>query len=199
MDPRAVAGAKERLDQAREAVTGLHKPTTFSQTRRDWLAFLIAANGVYQKLEKGAKTYHKSREWYRKLKELRKTDELLRYVYRARNAEEHGLDPSVQFNAPKLEIANRNSKVAPENKGKQIVIHTNEDKEKDDPRRPSFRVTLPDKLHLVTVKDDRFGDEFPVPSYHLGKKLESGPIAAVCDMVIEFLDAAIKEASALPK
>jgi hypothetical protein len=56
-----------------------------------WENFLIAANGIYSKLERGAKTNGKSKAWYGRKKHERKNDPLLSYLHHARNAAEHGI------------------------------------------------------------------------------------------------------------
>jgi hypothetical protein len=94
MDSRALAAARTRLARAKNAVAGLDKATTVEEMHSGWWAFLLAADGIYSKLEQGAKGTSKSEPWFGKVKHLRKTDPLLLYIHQARNSDEHGIEDS---------------------------------------------------------------------------------------------------------
>lgn len=200
MDPIAIVIAKERLEKARASLAILHQPTNFKQVKEAWAEFLFAANGVYAKLEKGSKISDASRKWYRKIKQFRRDDELLRYVHRARDAEEHGLHPimTMQQGTPKLEPIKdpAEAKIPPDRRGKEIVIELNQGSSRDPIR---LKMTLqPSRALLIPAKDDRFGGSIcQLPRTHLGQPLLTKKIAEAAGLVVDYLERLIAEASNL--
>jgi hypothetical protein len=91
MDRVALRQAKSRLAKAEAAVTRLNTAKTFDETETSWSDFLTAAATIYTKLEQGSKTDKKSLSWFSRIKGLRRSDPLLRYVHQARNSDEHGI------------------------------------------------------------------------------------------------------------
>jgi hypothetical protein len=91
MDPKALAAAKVRLERAKNAVTALDTAITLADMHSAWSAFLLAAGGIYSKLQRGAKGDSKSVAWFGGITHVRKTDPLLSYIHQARNSEEHSV------------------------------------------------------------------------------------------------------------
>lgn len=188
MNPNAVVQAKQRLARAREAIDALRigkdKP-------RAWADFLSATNSIYSKLEQGAKTNGKSSAWFGRVKRIRKSDQLLCYLHHARNAEEHGLIGSLGLGRPKLEKIALDAEVA---KGEAKIIV------RDRKNRPAAALKASvGKSKLVAVRDDRYGDTFPVPREHLGKRLTSMPITELAALAMVYFEALVSEAETLPE
>ncbi len=96
----ALQQAKIRLSRARKAVTALKlRPISFADAQEAWVDFLLAANSVYFKLQRGVKKKSANKTWLKGVEDLRETDELLRYIHHARNSEEHGIERSGEIPA----------------------------------------------------------------------------------------------------
>lgn len=101
MKEPAIAAACDRLERVQEALRVFEAGVkTISGTRTAWANFLVAANGVYSKLEQGSKGHGPSEAWYARKNQERKTDETLRYIHQARNAEEHSIEGSDSAHGP---------------------------------------------------------------------------------------------------
>jgi hypothetical protein len=212
MKPEAVDQARSRLSRAQTAAeailahkavlpnAGLNKKE-FSEFQSLWTDFILAASAIYSKLEQGAKGNSKSEAWFGRKKHERRKDPLLRYLQQARNADEHGLELSMQQLEPQIQIrtgetgGSAHVQKAKGPKGEPGVQITNLG------TTPITITPLNPFAHLATVKDTRFGDSFDPPSAHLGKPIEnpSTAIAEVVRLGTEYLSALVREASGLSK
>lgn len=59
----AVKQAAERLDRCRDALGRMETASAFSEFEKPWSDFLLAASGIYSKLEQGGKGLPKSQRW----------------------------------------------------------------------------------------------------------------------------------------
>ncbi|MEZ5917733.1 MAG: hypothetical protein R3C40_09265 [Parvularculaceae bacterium] len=62
------------------------------------------AKNVYTQIEKGSKSSAQSRQWFGSKKEFRRNDQLLQYMFQARDDDEHGLDLPVAIRPAQIEI-----------------------------------------------------------------------------------------------
>lgn len=92
MDRKAVEAARIEFDHARQNLDEMKASNTYPEVRRHWAAFLVSTGRVFTKLEQGAKSNSKSIAWFGRIKHRRRTDQLLSYVWHARNADEHGIE-----------------------------------------------------------------------------------------------------------
>lgn len=104
MDPKAIIKAKSRLRVAEKALSELPDCTGYDAFCDTWYTFLVAAKSVYTVLEQGAKISATSRQWFGGVKQFRKDDELLQYLFEARNDDEHGLESSTEHVPGRLGI-----------------------------------------------------------------------------------------------
>lgn len=72
MNPEAIEQAKSRLAKAEKALAELKAASYFDDAESAWSDFLLAASGIYSKLEQGSKGYPKSAPWFGAEKNLRK-------------------------------------------------------------------------------------------------------------------------------
>lgn len=91
MDLSAVEQAGVRLHKAERALERLTKATGFAEAEDAWSDFLLAASGMYSKLQQGAKVSGKSGEWFGRQVKARRDNAVLRYIHHARNSDEHGI------------------------------------------------------------------------------------------------------------
>ena len=191
----AITHAHERLTKAKTAVEAMEDSADFWSFGRAWSDFLIAASGIYSKLEQGAKVNGSSVGWFGRKRHDRKTDELLRYIHHARNADEHGLAPTTRVDPGGFAIGGGGSYrfdgTIGSGGGNLAVIHLGGPP-------PRLEITSP-SIRLVTVLDERHGDQYPPPSRHLGVTLPDNSPLAVAKHGLTYLSNLIAEAGKLPE
>jgi hypothetical protein len=163
---------------------------------------LLAAAGVYSKLEQASKSSGKAAAWFGRVKHERRADPLLSYIHHARNSDEHGIEDITQkmpkgsatftirepYDPKKLD--GKSFTLGTDTKGN--VRFTNYDPD-------IFEIHHFDKptLLLIPVKDDRYGDLFNPPTEHLGRKLEDKTPIGIATRVLPYLERLITEARAM--
>jgi len=197
MDSPALQKCLERFEKAKAALQRLEKSQDLKETASAWSDLLMAAGSLYSKLQQAAKTTV-AKAWYDRVKDERKSDTLLSYIYHARNADEHGLEDITK-------IANRQASVRfhepfdPKKlEGVQVTIGT------DSTGSPHIRVSdgAPISVEhykqptvvLVEIKDKRNKISYPTPSTHLGKQLEDTRPLAVGRLAVAYLASLIDDA-----
>lgn len=166
MNPDAVEQAETRLLKAEKALAELRATEYFDDAENAWSDFLLAASGVYSKLEQGAKGYSKSQPWFGREKNLRKTDPLLRYIHFARNADEHGIERVTEQSVDNIDLKFNERKVIQFRKIDTITNEPISDLQDAILAGPT--------LKLIRVHDRRFGDFADPPETHLGKPTAFG-------------------------
>lgn len=192
MNPAAIEQAKTRLQKAEKALADLNAAEYFDDAESAWSDFLLAASGIYSKLEQGAKGYAKSEPWFGAEKSLRKKDPLLRYIHFARNSDEHGIERVTDRS-----LANMNLKFNERHPMRAQRL----DKETEQPVGDPFDVVVAGPtIKLVRVSDTRFGDFADPPETHLGRVVPFGSSFPhdVGKVALEYLRSMIARAEALP-
>lgn len=187
MHPDAISQASERLHRASQAVEAMKEDNPPATLESLWLDFLIAANGVYLKLEKGAKENSKSRYWFGTMKHERRTDTLLRYLHQARNAGEHGLISPTRRTSSHVSLPPSGEAVFTAVADGQWVAQ-------------AIRGELGfanDVIRLLRVYDDRSGKWFEPPTAHLGQELTDKTPPGVAAVALAYLGRMIEVARAL--
>lgn len=184
MDKHAVAQARDRLNKATAYSAALGGTNDVSTVLALWGDFLIAAGGVYSKLEQGAKGYSKSTPWFAAKKAQRTRDPLLSYLQQARNAEEHGITPPHRWKASSITIPPG---------GHAWLRGDGKNWHVEDPT-PGVAPNNPEAV-LEAVKNR--GVEFQPPSEHLGEPIEDGSPAGMARLAMAYLTALVSEAEAL--
>ena len=165
------------------------------QFHEAWYGFLTAAKSVYTALETGSKVSPQSKQWYGGKARERRDDELLQYVYQARNDDEHGLGAIVEQVPGSLSIG-----VAKPGYSNAIQL--------DGFLGPggTLKVTSLDNLpvlteitpsHVALVAVDARGVIYQPPTKHLGNPLASKLPLPVAELMIVYLEGLITEASGL--
>ena len=96
MNTKAITKAKSRLRVAEKALVELTSCSDYQVFNDTWYTFLVAVKSVYTVLEQGAKISAQSQQWFGGVKRRRKNDQLLQYLFEARNDDEHGLENSTE-------------------------------------------------------------------------------------------------------
>lgn len=196
MDPKAVVKATERLEHARAALMTMQNARKAVDMEKAWIEFLVAANGIYAKLEQGAKTNGASKGWFGRKKHERKKDELLSYIHHARHAEEHTIDGSTYRQKLEAAIADGEGysvfRPKPGDGNPTRVV-------RKDPKTPiNLKVTLPG-LRMHPTRDDRYGDVFYPPTKHLGQDFKDVRPVGVAQAAVTYLERLVAEAADLAR
>lgn len=166
MNPAAIEQATIRLQRAEKALADLKSAKYFDDAETAWSDFLLASSGIYSKLEQSSKGYTRSEPWFGAEKSLRKTDQLLRYIHFARNADEHGIEFVTEQSLDNLNL-NFNERHPVQ---VQRIDQTTFEPEGD----LIDAVLAGPTIKLVRVYDRRFGDFADPPEVHLGKVVPFG-------------------------
>lgn len=186
----AIEAADARLHRVREA-RKLFESGRLSRVelRTAWAHFLLAANGVYSKLQQGAKGSSQSEQWFAQKLAERKADPLLQYIHQARNAEEHSVEGSDAEHGIRITPANKWTTVLSDGSdGKPIRISTPSGK------KPSGKLHAPG-IHLRPVTNR--GVSYNPPTLHLGIPLPERSILGVVSCAERYLTEMIAEAKSL--
>jgi hypothetical protein len=186
MDDRAFASAKEKLENAKRKLAAMKAATNLNDLADRWSEFLTEVQRFYTRLMK-ATEHGPSKGWFDQVKNLRKTDPLLRYVHHARNADEHGIE-RITARVRTLTIGDPGEYAAIEH----LEIGT-------DGQIKTLKVTQgtvrwhPEQVIFVAVVDR--GETYQPPMAHLGNPICSESLISVAELAIQYLDSLISEAS----
>lgn len=194
MDPRALEKARSRLRNIDKAIRELEAGGDFDEFTDTWFTFLTAFKSTYTALEQGAKSSPQSRQWFGCKARERRGDELLQYLYQARNDEEHGLEEvakavpgrlmleikipeSLQIDLSNVQIAGDLARLPNGDSAKVIE-------------------NIMPRVILVPVRD-RERREYQPPQRHLGTELSDASPLAVAKLAQSYLQEMIREAEGL--
>lgn len=194
MKPVAIEAADARVQRARGTISIMERSDVpIRDIESAWWTFLLAASGVYSKLEQGAKGAGKSEAWFGRVKHTRKNDPLLSYLHHARNSEEHSLETTASAGVASIESRHPSVRVSGlTDDPPSIDIDIHSALESDEPIG-----TITIGVCIRPVKDDRFGDTFPIPKTHLGKPLSSRDVSYIAKLGLAHLEHLVVEARSL--
>src|ERR1700730_9651435 len=158
MDKKAVDAARKEYDRAAECVSIIRTSPDFASVESAWSAFLVANGRVFTKLEQGSKSSSKSQAWWGHKLGQRRKDTLLRYLFHARNADEHTIEEITEPDETRITIAEPNERIVGAMERGLIG-------------RPNVPILLKTEivfknLRLMDVVDK--GTRYEVPKDHLG-------------------------------
>lgn len=188
MKAKALDDARRRLAKAADARDRMEGGAHQGALLDAWDDFLIAAAGVYSKLEQGAKDDKASAAWYQGRKQARKHDDLLRYIHHARNSEEHTIAGSVDQVGFRFTDCGKDVRLVDRGPGRlpDVVVPATSS--------GSLKI-LPPGARLLPVRDR--GVVYDPPSTHLGQPIEGRNPYMVTKLAVEYLAAMVTEAAGL--
>ena len=169
--------------------------STFEEFTDLWFTFLTSFKSTYTALEQGSKCSAQSRQWFGAKSSERRGDELLRYLYQARNDEEHGLDQGARAVPGRMTL----KVTVPESL--QIDLSTAH-VENGIARMPGGQHAdvveqCSPHIALIPVRDRDKAKEYPVPTIHLGVPLTDRSPLNVANLAHAYLGTMVKEAEGL--
>ena len=192
MQVSALHQAQARLTRAKAALRQMERAQGFSALDEGWSNFLVASKLVFTKLGAGAKGDPASESWFSRKLGQQKADPLLSYLYQARNAEEHGLNRSIEHaydirvvDGVVLEV--------------DVAFEANGDVTFRNSHDPNEVVHFALKGTLKPVTDKRSGRNFAPPVEHLGAPLRDTSAFGIADAMIAYLERLLLEAAQLPQ
>lgn len=169
---------RERLARARDGIAMMETAQTLGTAERGWSEFLLAVASIYSKLEQGAKTDGKSAAWFGRVKKERKDDHLLRYLHHARNSDEHSINDITA-------VRDWSYRLHPVKSDEEGILAFQVESRPE----PSWI--------LLTVRDDRFGDAFDPPGWHMGNALIDESPINVAKVGYSYMESLIDVAEAM--
>lgn len=198
MNPEAIEQANSRLQRAKTALTVLQdKTATVAELRMAWSDFLLAAAGLYSKLEQGSKDSPKSQSWFGRVKHIRRSDPLMRYLHHARNSDEHSLDITASMGT--TAVSTHESVTVSTNPDGTPNVRVDMSKvDRHDPSGPVMaRITV--DIYPRAVTDNRYGDTFQPPKEHLNTAMADTSAPGIAELAVEYLGSLINEAEELAR
>lgn len=196
----SIIKAGRRLQSASKAVSRMKEARSLEDYRREWEFFLVSWKGIYSDLEQGVKGNAQAMQWFGKAKTRRKEDQLLDYLFAARNDYEHGLADTLVL-AEKgantlIEFPDRASE--PE---KKIELKWKIDESTGDSKfwrpdgGPLNIVSSSPKGPALTEVKRRDGTSVFPPHVHLGKYIPEVSPLNVAELGLCYMERLISEAS----
>jgi hypothetical protein len=185
--------AKARLRFARRAVQIMCDPALLTENPYDhWIDFLTQWKGVYTKVQQAAKDTPQELQWFGKVNRERKQNPVTRYLFEARNDEEHGMDNSATLQRGVGEFrmirgGERGAHVQFENFEPARIVD-------DDGNVIAEKIRSQPLIAELHPVKDRGSNIVPVPTAKDGSVLNH---VTVAELGIQYLEALVAQAEAM--
>ncbi|MDZ4310932.1 MAG: hypothetical protein U1A24_10315 [Cypionkella sp.] len=194
MDTRSIEKAGTRLAGVDIALEQLSGDMPYKKFQALWNIFLTSWKSAYTIFEKGSKISGPSTEWFAAKKAERLSDPLLKYLYEARNADEHGLEVPTEYHPGFVGIGVRG-----EGFSKGVMVNSTADGgmrfESIDGLPVLVREFAPSaQLAPIVARNSK---SIAPPTHHLGVALEDKSPLNVARLARDYLARMIEEATAL--
>lgn len=198
MKPHFLEQAQGRLKLCRRAIVALEEARISAREFQvHWLDFLIQWKGTYMKVQQAAKDTPQELQWFGAVNTERRRDPLLRYLYEARNDEEHGLALSASH-SPNLYHVRAERDYSGEFLVRPVgptEIEVFGSDGKPIGQQIGFELGT-SKLEEITEKDGK--RKVPPPTKHLGEPMASEPMVAA-SLGLRWLEALVLTAEAMSR
>jgi hypothetical protein len=186
MDKKAVDAGRKEYGRAAECVSIIRTSPDFLAIESAWKSFLTSHYRVFTKLDSSLKS-PKSYAWWGRKVHQRRRDALLRYLFHARNADEHTIEEIAEEDKTTIMITEPNPRtVAAMERG--LIGRPNA------PLLLSTEIVFKN-LRLLPVVDKR--KQYEVPKEHLGSPIVDPIPATVARLGLAYLDSMLKGAGEL--
>ena len=162
------------LSKAKEAISQMDGAKTLADFEEAWKKYLFRLERCCNKAQAHFKKSPKWDAWWGSYKKIRSTDQLLSYLVYARGAEEHSVE----------EIVGRtphSTTINPVQGRSLIISHLSTDAfgriNSISSPQPLSIVFQPGRMTLLPVVNR--GREYPVPTIHLGEKIDPLDVCAI--------------------
>jgi hypothetical protein len=198
MDQKAIVKAESRLRLAKAAAEKLAAAKDYESFTDEWYAFLVALKNIWTVLQQGAKVSPQSRQWFGAKEKERRGDELLQYLFEARNDDEHGLEPITEHQQASLSVGvnkpgySNNMLV-----NMRIGFPDGNNYIKTTPLdgRPVLIEQAPERF-VLSALHPRGRPNLPPPTMHLGAPVKDATPTGVATSALVYMSALVEAASA---
>ncbi|MGM4967447.1 hypothetical protein AB7714_28395 [Tardiphaga sp. 1201_B9_N1_1] len=190
MKRKDFAAAEDALRRCRDSQKRMQECERDQDFADAWSDFLIGQQRVFSKLSAGA-TGAKSAIWIRKVKDARKSDELLAYVHQARHVDEHGLATTANARSSGISVSAANL-------SKPLFIRnmTVSDGKIQQLSGENLEISFQAAdANLLPVTNR--GVTYALPTTHLGRAWESSSALAVSSATMEYLEKLVSDGRGL--
>jgi len=188
MERSAVEAARIQFERAAQNIDELASAKHYAEVERHWAAFLVNAGRIFTKLEQGSKSTSKSRTWWGTKIHERRTDQLLSYIWHARNADEHGIQRVTELHLGSV-------KAVTPTPGEVDNFHKQMQKQPLPYAALGVFEIMNPHVKLVAVKDR--GVQFDPPNSFQGNAINSPHPHNVGLLALSYLEGMIREAEQL--
>lgn len=186
----AIRQAENELRRANQALARLMSPKDLLDFRDAWDDFLHHTRRLTLKLELGCRSEEQAKSWYGRVRQDQRQDDLLCYLLHARNAEQHGLETTLDTSTS---IGARGS-IFVEN---LTIVDGKITSAKVKPLSPGSKLVIQHISVLVPVKDGRSGTIYNPPRSHLGEAVADQSPLAIATLAIKYYADILEQASNL--
>jgi hypothetical protein len=192
----SIRQAKDYFHRAKHARDRMAVAKTFPQAEAAWREFLVPFNIAFNKLSAGAGVDQAIDSRLRPWRQMRLTDQLLRYLRAARNAEEHGITDITKHSPGRMTITGdfyaKVLRIGPKGVAARGVVPL-------DPLNAPVKVHVaPPALKLVDIYSKADRTIYKVPEEHRGSTLSDVSPLLVADFGLAFLHDTIEACAAKP-
>ena len=196
MDSKLIAKARSRLRIATKSLDELKAATNHQDFADTWYTFLTAAKNVYTSLEQASKDTPQCRQWFGAQKALRKSDELLQYLFQARDDEEHGVESATELQEASIGIGANKPGFSTSMHIRSLSFDTNGvmslDATSYDGKPILVEVTPAHSILKPVV--GRGNIKYDPPTGHLGKPLRDNKPIIVAELGLSYLTSLVDQA-----
>ncbi|HVM22307.1 MAG TPA: hypothetical protein VM308_03255 [Sphingomicrobium sp.] len=187
--------ARARLKDAFRAFEELKQANDWEGFESAWARLLTALNATYAILGQSSKGTAKSEGWFSRVLGQRKADELLSYLWHARNSNDHGIESVIKLEPGGIGIGGRKKAVFIE----KLIVGPGGNIEElrgwEGQGEPLTITRYPSRVHLVPVTDR--GVTYDPPKTFLGNPIKDSSPTAVAQEALEFMVILFGEAEGL--
>lgn len=181
----------KELQQAKDALASMDAAKTLGELESLWKRFLHHLERTWNKAEAHYSRSPKWSGWHGKYGQARKKDELLVYLVKARDADEHGIEDISQTENSTVDVG------IPQNPGPiSISLSVGLDRvvQIHHASGPVKVITTPGRVRLLPVTTR--GRTYEVPKHHLGRPVDMSNLSELAQMGIAFYEDFLKAADA---
>lgn len=195
----AIPKCRERISKAKAALYGCENAHNFAEFESHWNDLLIHCGGAINLIESGSRDTPQGRQWYGGIKREFNGDELLKYMFQARNAIEHDFRDVVwESNASMQSVCTTGGNINFED-GIPMWGSNEEIPFGSIVKNPDAAIIqiTPSGPKLLAVENRKFGDIFRPPSMHLGRPIPEISPRAVGALYISYIESLLARAAEL--
>ncbi|NTI74244.1 hypothetical protein [Rhizobium rhizogenes] len=190
MKKQGILKAKDDLAEARKASTEMQKAKNLDDAEHAWIKFVEKFGRFFNKLGAAAKGDPRSEGWVATLNQKRSADEMLCYLWQARNCVEHSIEDIAERRPGSIGIGG--SFVHFES----LVVKNGRISGKLNGSPDMFIRNQPPTLALLPITNR--GQIYQVPSNHLGEPITATP-NSLAHLALAYGERIITEAEARVK